>query len=195
MKHLTLVQRYVLKTRHMRKIIVLSFVILLTGCATHLVSNSNTKAQKDASGNLVGIVHKKDFLEQPYRSWFAPEYEEYKVNEKVVLELKNLLKDVKIKAFMGTWCGDSKRETPKLYKLLDKANFNYKNLEFIAVDRQKKSPKNLQKGYDIRYVPTFIFYKKGKEIGRFVEYAIESFEEDLIKILKEDKMYKNPYSE
>ncbi len=179
----------------MRKIIVLSFVTLLTSCTSYLVNNSDIKAQKDASDNLVGIVHKKDFLEAPYRNWFVSKYESYKVSDETASKLKELLKGIKIKAFMGTWCGDSKRETPRLYKLLDKANFNYKNLEFIAVDRQKKTPKNLQQGYDIDYVPTFIFYKKGKEIGRFIEYAVDTTEKDIIRILSEDKTYKNPYSE
>ncbi len=180
----------------MKKITLFSLIVLLASCAMHnLENNSDIKTQKDAFGNLVGIVEKKHFLQQPYSNWFVPKYEKYKVSDEAVKKLSKLLKGVKIKAFMGTWCGDSKRETPRLYKLLDKANFDYKNLEFIALDRRKKTPKNLQKGYNIQYVPTFIFYKNGKEIGRFVEYAIDSTEKDIIRILNEDKTYKNPYSE
>ncbi len=180
----------------MKKIAIIGFITLLVGCGTqHLENNTDIEGKVDAKGNLIGVVSKNDFLKKPFSTWFEPKYKDYKVSKEDATKLQKLLKGVKIKAFMGTWCGDSKRETPRLYKLLDKADFNYKNLEFIAVNRQKKTPKNLQQGYNIHHVPTFIFYKKGKEIGRFVEYAIENTTSDIIKILSEDKTYKNPYSD
>ncbi len=181
----------------MKKIALISLITLLVGCATHHLENDpKEKGKIDASGNLVGIVHKQDFLSKPFGTWFQPKYDTYKVSNEEATKLKKLLKGVKIKAFMGTWCGDSRRETPKLYKLLDKSDFNYKNLEFIALNRQKKTPKNLQQGYNIHHVPTFIFYKKGKEIGRFIEYAVgRTITKDFIKILSEDETYTPPYSD
>ena len=93
---------------------------------------------------------------------------------------------------MGTWCGDSKRETPHLYKVLEMADFNFKNLDLVTVNRSKRTPDNLQEGLNIIKVPTFIFYKKGKEIGRYVEYARESLEQDILKIVS-GKPYKHSY--
>ena len=93
---------------------------------------------------------------------------------------------------MGTWCGDSKREIPHFFKTLEQVGFNTKDLELIAVDRNKKTPNNLQKGFNIKKIPTFIFYKQGKEIGRYVEYARESLEKDMIQIVSE-KAYKHSY--
>ena len=93
---------------------------------------------------------------------------------------------------MGTWCGDSKRETPHFYKILEEAGFNFKNLELITVNRSKRTPDNLQKGLNIFKVPTFIFYKNEKEIGRYVEYARESLEKDMLKITS-GKEYKHSY--
>ena len=94
---------------------------------------------------------------------------------------------------MGTWCGDSQRDVPNFYKILDEANFNYKNLELVTVNRQKKA-NGLEEGFDITHVPTFIFYKDGKEIGRFVEHALDdsTVEEDFLKILSGQE-YKHPY--
>ena len=94
---------------------------------------------------------------------------------------------------MGTWCDDSKREIPNFYKILDNAKFNYLNLEMVAVDKSKKA-KGLEKGYDIIRVPTFIFYKDGKEIGRFVEHALDgsSIEQDILKIVS-GQPYTHPY--
>ena len=93
---------------------------------------------------------------------------------------------------MGTWCGDSKRETPHFYKILEQTDFNLNNLELITVDVSKKTPDNLQKGFDIKRVPTFIFYRDGKEIGRYVEYARESLEKDMLKIVSGEG-YKHSY--
>ena len=93
---------------------------------------------------------------------------------------------------MGTWCGDSKREIPRFYKVLKAAKFNVSNLEMIAVNRGKKTPDNLQKGLNIFRVPTFIFYKNGKEIGRYVEYPRVSLEKDILAIVT-GKTYKHSY--
>ena len=62
----------------------------------------------------------------------------------------------------------------------------------VAVNEDKKTPDNLEKGLNIERVPTFIFYKKGKEIGRFVEYPRESVEADILKIVSGEP-YKHAY--
>ena len=149
-------------------------------------------ATKDASGNLIGIVTKASFNQQPFVGWFTSYYDNYVIDIETLSGLKKALKNVKIKAFMGTWCGDSKRETPRFYKILKAVNFDLENLEMITVNRGKRTPDNLQEGFDIIRVPTFIFYKKGKEIGRYVEYARESLEKDMLKILT-GKPYKHSY--
>ena len=60
---------------------------------------------------------------------------------------------------MGTWCGDSQEQTPVFYKILDESNFDYNHLELITVNRSKVTPDNLQEGFNIERVPTFIIYK------------------------------------
>lgn len=149
-------------------------------------------AVKDASGNLIGIANKESFLQEPYSSWFNLNYDSYSINKEVVEKIEPLLNTIKIKAFMGTWCGDSQQQTPIFYKILDDANFDYKNLELITVNRSKTTPDNLQEGFNIIRVPTFIFFKNGVEIGRFVEYPQETVEEDMLKILSGEP-YKHSY--
>mgnify|MGYP003624187090 FL=1 len=170
----------------MRKII---FLFVVTFVVT---SYAQEKATRNASGDLVGIVHKEDFYKQPYINWFQKNYEKYSLNKATVKKLKKGLKNVTIKAFMGTWCRDSKREIPQFYKLLSLVKFDLKNLEMITVNRGKRTPENLQRGFNIIRVPTFIFYKKGKEIGRYVEYARVSLDKDILKILT-GKKYKHSY--
>lgn len=174
------------------KKILLSLVLLTSiSCST---SKKIVTPVKDASGNLVGITNKEIFLKEPFNSWFTPNYKDYKLNEEVLKKLKPLLENVTIKAFMGTWCEDSQEQTPVFYKILDEAEFNYNRLEFIAVDRSKSTPDNLQEGFNIERVPTFIFYKDGKEIGRFVEYPRETVEADILKIVSGEP-YKHSYED
>ena len=89
---------------------------------------------------------------------------------------------------MGTWCGDSKREVPKFYKLLDEAQFPLDRLTMVGVSREranyKQSPGGEEEGLHIARVPTFIFYKDGEEINRFVETPVQSLEEDVLQLLK-----------
>lgn len=172
----------------MRKIIVIAFIGILLSC------NAQKKgtAIKNQSGDLVGFANKESYNQIPYKDWFDYNFETYAPDSATIKSLKKSLKSVRIKGFMGTWCGDSKRETPQLFKVLELVDFDMKNFELVTVNRAKKTPDNLQEGLNVFKVPTFIFYKKGKEIGRYVEYARESLEKDILKIVS-GKPYKHSY--
>lgn len=173
------------------KKVILSFAVILTlSCS----SQKQATAILDKDENLVGIATKNNFLVAPFNEWFSFNYDDYSADSETIESLKPLLKGVKIKAFMGTWCGDSQEQTPIFYKILEAADFNFKNLEMVAVNRSKKTPDNLQEGLNVFRVPTFIFYKNEKEIGRFVEYPRESVEADILKIVRGEP-YKHSYEE
>lgn len=168
-------------------------LLVITLCfAYSCYAQKQTTIKKDRNGHLIGYVKKSSFLDKSYSHWFTKNYEAYKAEEAIISKIKRKIKKCKITGFLGTWCGDSRREVPRFYKILDKVDFNMDNLEMIAVNRSKKTPDNLQKDYNIVRVPTFIFYKKEKEIGRIVEYPRESLEKDILKILT-TKTYKHSY--
>ncbi len=165
-------------------------VLLWVSCATKPVS---TVPRIDADGNLTGIVTKTDFLKPPFVSWFDREYNGYVADARVVAGIKKLLADeqITIKAVMGTWCSDSRREVPHFYKILDMAHFDYSRLKMAAVNRQMEVPATLGK-LQVERVPTFIFYRKGKELHRIVEYPVETLEKDMYKILS-GQSYRHAY--
>ena len=142
---------------------------------------------------LTGETERMELQTGTFGSWFNPRYSEYDINKDVVMQLKPLLEDVDVTIFMGTWCGDSKRETPRFYKILDAAG-KTQDIELITVDRSKTTPEGLEEGKDIKRVPTLIFSKNGTELGRIVEYPIESLEQDMLKILQ-GKPYKHAYAD
>lgn len=168
-------------------------LFLLALSITFAVSGqTKTTVKKDKYGNLIGYVKKSAFMDKSYSNWFTKNYDAYKMEEAVINKIRKKINKCKISGFMGTWCGDSRREVPKLYKILESVDFNMDNLEMVALDRSKRTPDNLQKGYNIIRIPTFIFYKDGKELGRFVEYSRETLERDILKILT-TKTYKHAY--
>ncbi len=172
----------------MKNIFLIAIIAILTSCT----AQQKITAEKNESGDLVGFANKESFNQAPYTNWFNQKYDTYNPDVETINALKGKIKGVKIKGFMGTWCGDSKRETPRFYKILEQTNFNLNDFELITVNRSKKTPDNLQEGLDLKRVPTFIFYRDGKEIGRYVEYARESLEKDMLKIVS-GQAYKHSY--
>lgn len=175
----------------MKKILFSLVIVLSLNC---FAQDHKGTAILDKDENLVGIATKANFTEAPFNTWFHFNYEDYEMDETIIEKLAPLLDNITIKAFMGTWCSDSQEQIPVLYKILDTTEFNYENLEMVAVNEDKKTPDNLQIGLDIERVPTFIFYKNGVEIGRFVEYPRESVEADLLKIVSGES-YKHSYED
>ena len=194
----------------MFKLFKLSILLLLVSCSSTKTTTENTspvpppppepKVEKiyatvDDNGYLVGVADMEHFFQEPFNVWFTEAYDNYIPNPAVIEDIKPLLaEDITIKAFMGTWCGDSRREVPHFYKILSETNFDFGKLTMVAVDRQKTAPRHEQEGLNIMYVPTFIFYKNGVEINRIVEYPQDSLERDILSILKEEG-YKNSYYE
>lgn len=144
---------------------------------------------------LLGEINKSGLEGKNYASWFTKNLEDYKPNITVINSIKQDLKDYNILVFMGTWCGDSKREVPRFYKILEASDFPMAQLKIVALSKQanmyKQSPQHEEAGLNIHRVPTFIFYKNGKEINRIVEEPVNSIEEDIASIIKGN--YKSIY--
>lgn len=183
----------------MNKILILLTVITLS-CGNKVNKDSNeSKAQNEVTETnvqkdmLLGEFHKEDLQKKPFSTWFESGYKDFSPEEASMETINNNIGDYKIKLLMGTWCGDSKREVPKFLKILDKADYDYDQLEMVAVDYNKKTPSKIEEDLDVHHVPTIIFYKDGQEVNRFVEYSQgESIEEDIARIVS-GKKYKNSY--
>ena len=85
---------------------------------------------------------------------------------------------------LATWCGDSKDQVPRFFKIMDEiSNSKIDVSEIICLDRNKTAPDFDNEKYKIEKVPTFIIYPGEKEIGRIVETPKISLEEDLLQII------------
>lgn len=161
------------------------FAMVFTTCKAQELNAEFKPDGKQAY--LIGKIDKSGFEDEKYSSWFNNNYEAYKPEAEVIKALKLKLKDYNIKLFMGTWCGDSKREVPKFYKILEAADYPMNQLMAVAVSREKsmykESPQHEEKGLNIVRVPTFIIYKDGKEVNRVIERPVETLEKDILNII------------
>lgn len=164
------------------------FIILLL---SFTIINAQKINQEITANNgyqfLVGPINLEGLQNKNYKNWYEASYGNYQTDDVLVEIIQKKLKGYQIKLFLGTWCGDSKREVPRIIKILEKAKFPTENIELIALDRRKgfykKSPNGEEKGWNIIKIPTVIFIKNGKEVNRITESPIESLEEDMLAIL------------
>jgi hypothetical protein len=136
------------------------------------------------------------FLQQGvYKSWYQPGYDSYVPDSSVIRSLNGSLKGKQIDIFLGTWCGDSKREVPRMMKILALSGMDLQQVRLIFVSNEansyKQSPQHEEAGKNIKRVPTMIIYENGIEIGRIVEYPIVSLEKDMLSIIRQEKYVPN----
>lgn len=150
------------------------------------VENPSTDVWEDPP-MLLGDFKIDELKQSPYNEWYVPIYEETILDDERVAYLGTLLNGVTIVGFVGTWCDDTQIELPNLMKILNKVAFDQSKLKLIGVDEDYQAPDGSNTDWNIERVPTFIFLKDGKELGRFVEFPDESLEEDIIQILNKNQ--------
>ena len=117
---------------------------------------------------LLGKITIEELQQEPFNEWYQMELDGYEVDT----ELTNAISDpgqYTYEVFLGTWCGDSRRELPRMEKIFSEMGIDMSNVLIVTLDRDKISPNGEQEGKDIRYVPTLIVSKDNQEIGRIVE--------------------------
>lgn len=164
----------------MRKIALVLVIMLGISYAQH---NKMMLDEKSGKQMLIGICDRTAFADTNYSWWFSAEYDNYTPDSAMVVKIKGLAPNYKIKIVMASWCGDSKREVPRFYKIMDAAGYDYKSFELVCVDRDKKCEEGEVDKLDIKFVPTFIFSKNDVELGRIIETPKGKLEENILEII------------
>jgi thiol-disulfide isomerase/thioredoxin len=138
----------------------------------------------DPSTWVLGYFKPERLKQIPHDSWFVKEYDDYQINSEALNKLLDLNKDnITIKIIMGTWCPDSRREVPRLMRILDIWRFPETATTFIGVDKNKSSEVKGYGSLKIEKIPTIILYKNNIEAGRIIEIPVTSLEQDIVNIL------------
>jgi len=132
-----------------------------------------------------GIISKDILLKDTsFTKWYADNQKYYTPMQEAVDAMKLNKDSIELLVFMGTWCEDSHFIVPRLFELSETSGFRNERITLIGTDRYKKTLSHLSEAMNVNNVPTIIVMKKGKELGRIIEYGKTGmFEKDLIEIL------------
>ena len=168
-----------------KKIFLLVLSVFITANLFSQNLNNKTFDEKAEREILIGYCDINGLQEEPFDEWYNSEFDEYTPEKKILRKIKKskINSTIKVTIVMATWCSDSRREVPHFYKILDKIKYDLKNVTLINVDTKKLAEETNVKKLNIEKVPTFIFYKNKKEIGRIIETPKETLEKDMLKIL------------
>lgn len=153
--------------------------IFFIGCSGGIESKKHETSREQMQ---LGWMQREDLMTPDYPK-FKENYDSFRVDDNFVPMIRTLHSGIDIVVVLGTWCGDSKREVPRFLKIADLTSIHSSAITFLGVDRSKKSSDGVTEHYKIERVPTFIFLKRGEEVGRIVESPKNSLEEDILTIL------------
>ncbi len=138
-----------------------------------------------------------EIIKPAYRGGFIRQRDEYKLNQKAVSKLKELVNEYTIVILFAEWCGDSRKALPVLALLekeLDK--------KILALGGMTKPPYGSDKHWavppsppevdicDITSSPTIlIFGEDGNEMGRIKTRPkmTHTIEEEIVKIIEDSR--------
>lgn len=188
-KHKTANHGFVSKT-------IITCVFHLIFCFNLTSQTLNTEITNEGETPfLLGKIDKTGLTSENYNTWFSKNFDLYEPDQNIIDQLSRTLKDFTVQIFLGTWCGDSKREVPPFYAILEVCQFPQSQVEVIALSNKphmyKQSPNHEEKDLNIHRVPTFIIYKNGIEVNRIVEFPVESLEKDLLNIVTSNNYIPN----
>ena len=139
-----------------------------------------------------GIVNIDYLFNSPNTEWFKDNYDSYDLDTKTFDYNFSNLDKFQIEIYMNTNCHDSKREVPRLIKILNTLNFSEDNLKIVLLNSKKQSSDGHEKGKNITNTPTIIFLSESIEKNRIVEFPYENLEKDILNIIN-NKNYKHVY--
>lgn len=158
-------------------------VILITTFQTKAQDYKIIPDEKNGEPLILGYCPSSAMNDSVFFNTWTTEYNNYQIDYETLDKLEGKLDSINIKIVFRSTCSDSREQLPRLFKILNELNYDVNTITLIGVNRQKQGLSNEAEGLEIEFVPTIIFYKDGKEIGRIVETPAESLEKDLLRIL------------
>jgi len=133
---------------------------------------------------LIGEIDMNGIKGPVFGEYYHKEFDTYQTESSIIEKLiKSKAPGFSYTIVLGTWCGDTKREVPRMLKVLSEIGVEMAGIHLIAVDTRKQAPGTGLESLNIMKVPTFIVFHSEVEIGRIIETPVKSIEEDLLKIL------------
>jgi thiol-disulfide isomerase/thioredoxin len=121
------------------------------------------------------------------RAWFPTGYDLFSFDDAESYRgiLGARTDQLQVLAFIGTWCPDCQEHLPGFVRIWETAKFPPGSLRIYALDRAKSFPggEELIQKHAIRRLPTFVFLRGGKELGRITETPKRTLLADMARIV------------
>lgn len=166
--------------RFRRSVLLLGLLLLAgRGVGAHAVE----EAAPENEVMLLGLVT-RDEVEAAMPDWVRAVVEA-QPDTTVASGMMTALEGAEVTVFFGTWCSDSGRELPRLWRALDEIGvLSPEEIRYVGVDRSKAVPTEWVDGKDLELIPTIVVSRAGKEVGRIVESSPHGIEVDLLALLR-----------
>lgn len=139
-------------------------------------------ASEDDGPVLVGALE-RERIEAAVPEWVRVQVES-EIDAAAAQALAAVPPGAELTVYLGTWCEDSRREIPRLWRALDETGGLVPfEIRYVGVDREKEEPAELLRGAGLEYVPTLVVHRDGREVGRVVEESPEGIEIHLLALL------------
>lgn len=118
------------------------------------------------------------------QNWFPLGYDLFSFDDGESYRVILKAAPFEVMAFVGTWCPDCQDHLPGFVRIMDSVRAT-ERLRIYALDRAKTYPggEELIERLAIRRLPTFVFMRGGKEIGRITETPERSLLADTARIV------------
>ena len=182
-----------------KRSLILMVLLAIAATAPAADDQAPSKGRADVSwfegergGQLLGEILRTD-VARHLPDW-DEDYADYEPADTPLGVLAAVDEPVEIICVLGTWCHDSQREVPRFWKILDEAANENLELTMFAVGRTSDTAadsvltglgfdENPRATWGAEFVPTFVFLRGGREIGRIIETPEVSLEEDAAALL------------
>jgi hypothetical protein len=134
---------------------------------------------------LIGVEKTdKEKILQTGKEW-QDNYTNYQYEAQYLDSLKfKIGENLRIDIYLGLWCPDSRLNVPNFMRVLDALSKTPITVNYYTVERKpNKEVKYFIEDLKVERVPTFIFYRDGKEIGRIIENPKKNLIEDFLEIV------------
>lgn len=145
--------------------------------------NKTINDERTGSEILYGYCNRDGLHSGDFGEIFKAEYKDYQPDKKLVKKIKKQKSGLNIVIVLATWCPDSQEHVPHFFKIMDEAGISEKSVKVICVDGYKQCEGVGLDNYGIKKVPTFIFFRQEKELGRIIEHPEGTLEEDILGII------------
>lgn len=165
-------------------VLVILSILFVLFCAT-AIALQQTKAGEEPAQPETAVIGPttREQIESAVPEWVQAEVEA-QPDAETARALAAVAPGAEVTVFLGTWCSDSRREVPRLWKALAEAGFEVPfEVHYVGVDHGKKEPAGELAESDVHYLPTFIVRRDGREAGRIVETSPHGVERDLLDLL------------